>query len=55
MTTARGMPTEAHSSQSAVVASSTPSTGRDDEHRGIGGPQAGAQLAHEVGVARRVQ
>ena len=53
--TARGMPTAAHSSHSAAVAASMPSDGGDHEERGVGGPQAGAQLADEVGVAGGVQ
>ena len=56
MTTARGMPTSAHSCHSTLVA---PSMGEadaarvrrgDDEQRGVRGPQAGAQLTDEVGV-----
>ncbi len=49
------MPTAAHSSHSAMVVGVDAVDGRDDEQGGVGGAQAGAQLADEVGVAGGVE
>ena len=54
-TTARGIPTAAHSSHWVTVAGSIvpsrPGGGGDDEQRGVGGAQPGPQLTDEVAVA----
>ena len=55
ITTAEASRSSAHSCHSAMVAASTPSAGGDHEQRRVRRPQAGPQLADEVGVAGRIQ
>ena len=54
-TTARGMPTAAHSSHSSRGRAVHPVDGGDHEQGGVGGPQPGPQLADEVGVTGGVE
>ena len=55
MTTARGIPTSAHSRHSVRVGVVDTLVGGDHEQRTVGGAQSRAQLAHEVGVAGGVE
>ena len=50
MTTARGMPTAAHSSHSSRVTPSTPSVADDDEQRAVRRAQPRPQVPGEVRV-----
>ena len=54
-TTARGMPTAAHSRQSSDTGAVDVVGAGDDEDGGVGGPQPGAQVTDEVGVAGGVE
>ena len=53
--TARGMPTTAHSLPQRPGRGVDAVGRRDDEERGVRGPQAGPELADEVGVAGGVE
>ena len=55
ITTARGMPTAAHSSHSILVSAVDALGGGDGEQRCVGRAQPGPQVAREVGVAGRVE